>query len=92
MGSEMCIRDSTKINREIKKYNQWGCRADRSEAEADRPTPIFFFWFPWGSKRFPAIPQGSKGFPAVLQSSPGFPGVPGIPGIPWGPRGPWDPA
>ena len=20
----------------------WGCRADRSEAEADRPTPIFF--------------------------------------------------
>ena len=34
-------------NKKSKNTKKWGCRADRSEAEADRPTPIFlFFDFP----------------------------------------------
>ena len=45
----------------------WGCRADRSEAEADRPTPIFlFFDFPvYFSGRVPGAGSGSNTVPTV---------------------------
>ena len=85
----------------------WGCRADRSEAEADRPTPIFlFFDFPVIFLISPGVPLDSPGFPAgfpedprvslgfqgISRGSPGFQGIPrGSPGFPRVPWGPRDP-